>query len=220
MRDRRRARATHPSWSARRRTASRRRHSLGRYRAKLGSDRQDLVGLWIQGKHLRPRRRGNRLLNGEAGGRILLRYRECAITLRAEGLHRRQVEGSAVGAVANGEISDDMPVRSRQNDHVLIVAARGEEDIVLRVQRKAGASSTLARNIVPAKHFHRVRVDDRDARLVFDVDIDLSVAVGDSLLGCATDVDGAEDRAILIVEDGNIRLSVAEDVEVVIVRVV
>ena len=46
------------------------------------------------------------------------------------------------------------------------------------------------------------------------------MAVGGGLFGCAADVDCAEDRAILIVEDGNIRRRVAEDVEVVIVSIV
>ncbi len=113
-----------------------------------------------------------------------------------------------------------MPIFSRQDDHVLLVAASGEENIVLRVQRKAGAAAALARNVVLADHLHRVGVDHRDGRLVFDVDIDLAVAVGGGLLRCAADIDSAQDRAVLIVEDGDIGRGVAEDVEVVIVRVV
>jgi hypothetical protein len=84
---------------------------------------------------------------------------------------------------ASGQIRDDVPVRSRQNDHVIVFVARSEKDIVLRVQRKAAASSALAREVVSANHLHRVRVDDRDGRFVCDVDIDLAVPVSGCLLG-------------------------------------
>src|SRR5271170_6078769 len=112
-----------------------------------------------------------------------------------------------------------MPIRGRQDDHVALVAARSEENAVLRVQREAGASSALAGNIVFADHLHGVRINDRNGGLVFNVDVNLAVAVGGGLLGRAADVDGTEDRAILIVEDSDIWRRVAEDVEVVIVSV-
>src|ERR1035441_1993351 len=108
----------------------------------------------------------------------------------------------------------------RQDDHVLIVAAGGKEDIVLRVHSKSSAAPAFARNVVPANHLHRVRVDDRDGGLVFDVHINLAVPVGCVLLGRAADVDSAENRSIFVVKDSNIWLRVAKNVEVVIVSVV
>ena len=46
------------------------------------------------------------------------------------------------------------------------------------------------------------------------------MAVSSGLLGCAADVDGAEDRAILIVENGKVRLRVTQDIKAAIVGVV
>ncbi len=113
-----------------------------------------------------------------------------------------------------------MAVGRRQNDHVALFAAGGKQDAVLRVERQARATAAFARNIVVAHHLHRVRVDHRDGGLVFNVDIDFAVAVGGSLLGRAANVDGAQDRAVLVVEHGDVRRRVAEDVEAVIVGVV
>jgi hypothetical protein len=72
-----------------------------------------------------------------------LDHGERAIALGAEGLHRGGVEGCAIAPVADGQIGDDVAVGGRENDHVLLVAAGGEEDVVLRVERQAGASAAL-----------------------------------------------------------------------------
>src|ERR1700730_4655250 len=97
-----------------------------------------------------------------------------------------------------------MPVCGREDDHVLLVAAGGKKDIFLRTRSQSGASSAFARYVVPANHLHRVRVDDRDGGLVFDVHVNLAVPVGGSLLGRAADVDSAENRSIFVVKDSNI----------------
>src|ERR1035438_9820455 len=99
-----------------------------------------------------------------------------------------------------------MPVHRRKDDHVLFFTACGKENIVLRIERKTCAPSAFAGNVVLPNHLHRVGVDDGDGGLVYDVDIDFAVAVGSGLLGRAADVDGAQDRAVLIVEDGDVRL--------------
>lgn len=179
-----------------------------------------MTGLRIQSQRLRTRRCGNGLLHRKVRRRIFLDHCKSAVALRTEGLHCLRVEGSAVAPVPNRQIGDDMSVGRRQDDHVLVIAARCKKDIVLGVQSQSGASSALARYVILADHLHRVRVDHGNRGLVFDVDIDLAVAVRGSLLRRTADVDGAKDRPILVIQDGNVRLRVAENVEVVIVSVV
>jgi len=55
------------------------------------------------------------------------------------------------------------------------------------------------------------------AVLVFDVDVDMALEIGDGLLGRAADVDGAEDFAVGVVDYGEVGRGVGEDVEPVVV---
>lgn len=113
-----------------------------------------------------------------------------------------------------------MAVGGGEDDHVFLVAAGGEEDLILGVEGEAGASSAFAGDIVFAGHLHGVGVDDCDGVFVFNVDVDFAVAIGDGLLRCAADIDGSEDGAVFIVENGNVGRGVAEDVEVVVIGIV
>jgi len=112
------------------------------------------------------------------------------------------------------------PIRGREDDHVLFLAACGEEDTVLRVERKAGTSSTFAGDVVLSDHLHRVCVDDGDRGLVYDVDIDFAVAVGSGLLGAPPMSTVPRIEPSLSSEDSDVRRGMAEDVEAVIVGVV
>ena len=67
---------------------------------------------------------------------------------------------------------------------------------------------------------HGVGVDDGDGALVFDVDVDLVLAVELALLRRAADVDGGEDGAILVIDDGDVGLGVREVVVAVVHRIV
>ncbi len=77
-------------------------------------------------------------------GEFFLDDGEGAVALRTEGLHGFGVEGGAVAAVADGQVGDDVAVGGREDDHVVVFAAGGEEDVVLGVEREAGAACALA----------------------------------------------------------------------------
>ena len=93
---------------------------------------------------------------------------------------------------------------------IVLVAAGGEEDIVLGVEGEAGAASAFGGDVVPASHLHGLcGVDDGDGVFVFEVDVHLALAVSCGLFRRAADIDGAEDGAVLVVDDGNIWRGVA-----------
>ena len=76
-----------------------------------------------------------------------------------------------------GKVGDDVAVGGGEDDHVVLVAAGGEEDVVLRVEGEAGAAAALGGEVILAGHLHGVGVDDGDGGLVFDVDVDVALAV-------------------------------------------
>ena len=188
--------------------------------AVLGGDQKKIARLRVERNRLGAQRCKDRLLHGEVSRRVLLDHRERAIALRAERFHRLGIERDAIAAHAGRQVSNDVPVRSRQNDHVVFFAAGGEQDAVLRIERQARASAASAREIVAADHLHRVNVNHCDRGLVFNVDVDFAVAVRCGLFRRAADVDGAENRSVFVVKHRDVGRRVAQDIEVVIVGVV
>ncbi len=88
------------------------------------------------------------------------------------------------------------------------------------IKCKTGAFSALAGEIVLPDHFHRLRIDHRDGVLIFEVNVDLASAVGLGLFRRATQINGAENGAVLIVDDGDVRRAMREFVEAMVKGVV
>ncbi len=128
---------------------------------------------------------------------------------------RSGVEDGAIAADAGGQRGEDLAVGGVEDDHVVLVAAGGEEDAVLGVDGETGAAAALAGDVVLAGHLERGGVDDGDGVLVFDVDVKMALAVEYGLLGGAAEVDGAEDGTVMRVEHRNVGRGVREDVDAV-----
>ena len=79
--------------------------------------------------------------------------------------------------------------------------ARREQHVILVVEREAVAAADIAERIVRGR-LHRLGVDDGDAALrVLHDDVNRALAVGDRLFGDAAEIDRADHRAILRVDD-------------------
>lgn len=70
-----------------------------------------------------------------------------------------------------------------------------------------------------AGHGHALRVHYGDVAFVLNVDIDMALAVGDRLLGCASQVDGARDSPVLGIYHGGIGSAMAQDIDAIVKRV-
>lgn len=180
---------------------------------ELGGDEEDVVGFGVEGEGFRAGLGREGLLDGEAGGGVLLDDGEVAFAVGTEGFHGGGVEGGAVGASADGESVNDFAVGGVEDHHVLRVAAGGEEDVVLDVDGEAGAAVAFAGEAKGGGELEGFGVDDGDAALVFEVDVDVALVVGDGLFGRSAEIDGADDGAVPGVDDGDVRRAVAQDVD-------
>jgi len=179
-----------------------------------------VTGLRIQRNRLRAYWSLDRLFHRKAGGRALFDYGQGAVALRTERFHSGRVEGRAIAALADRQIGDDVPVGCREDNHVVVLAAGGEEDVVLDIQCEARASSAFAGEIIPADHLHGRGIDYGDGIFVFDVDVDFALAIGLGLLWRTADVDGAEDGSVLVVDHGDVGRGMGEIVEAMVIAVV
>src|ERR1039458_8080039 len=132
----RRAWATHPVRRSWRQRGCRGR--CGWNRSVLGCNEKNLVGLRIQSESFGTSWRWHGLLHAEACGRILLHHRQRAVALGAEGFHRLRIEGCAVAPHADRQIGDDMAVGRRQDDHIVLLAAGSEKNLVFRIEGESG----------------------------------------------------------------------------------
>ena len=87
-----------------------------------------------------------------------------------------------------------LPVVGVDDHHRRRVAAADEEDLVLASNARPAGTSAFRRDVVMRGHLHRLGIDDGDVVLVFDVDVDVAVAIGDRLLRRAAQIERADDR--------------------------
>ena len=160
------------------------------------------------------------MFDHEAGWGVLLDDGEGAVALRTEGLHGGRVEHRAVTAEPDGKVGDDVAVFGGENDHVVLVAAGGEENLVFDIEGETRTAAPVTGNVVLPDHLHVGCVDHSNGVLVLKVDVDTPLAVRHGLFGRSAEIDGAEDRAVLGIEHRDVRSGVGQDVEAVIERVV
>ena len=187
----------------------------GGLRTKVGGGGKDVPGLLVEGDGASAGLGFEQLLEGEAGGRVFLDDGERSFTLGAEGFHGAGVEGGAVGALAGGEDFKDFAVLCVEDDHVFLVAAGGEEDVVDGVDGEAGATATFAGDVVLAGEREGFGVDDGDGILVFEIDEEVAVVIENGLLDGAAYVEGLDDVAGGGVKDGDVGGDVGEDEDAV-----
>ena len=108
-----------------------------------------------------------------------------------------------------------LPSVAREDDHVVLVAAGGEEDVVGGVDGEAGAASADGGDVVLAGEGEGGGVDYGDGVLVFEVDEEVAVVVEDGLLGSPPRSRVLDDVAGGGVEDGDVGCGVGEDVDAV-----
>ena len=70
-----------------------------------------------------------------------------------------------------------------------------------------------------AGHRQRLGVHHGDVVLVFDIDIDVALAIADGLFRRAAEIERADDGAVLGVDHGGVRGTVAEDPDALVERV-
>src|SRR5665213_2149624 len=179
-----------------------------------------MPGLRIERKCLRAHHGIQILLHREARRIILLDDRQCSVALRTEGFHCARVKCRAIGAAADRERLQNLAVPGVQNHHILGIAARGEQDAVLDIERESGALTALAGKVVVRGHGQRLRIHHRDVVLVFDIDIEVALAVGLALFRRAAQIDRARNRTVRSVNHRRIRRAVAQNPDAVVERIV
>ena len=91
--------------------------------------------------------------------------------------------------------------------------AHGEKNVVLGVQAKPARTAAFARQVEVCCHLESLDVNDGDVVLVLKIDIKMSFFVACRLFGRAAQVDGADDGAVLGIEQRGVGLTVAEDID-------
>jgi len=182
--------------------------------AEVGGDGDDVAGLLIQRYGASSGLGGEELLEGEAGGGVFFDHGQDTFAEGAEGFHGVGVEGGSVGVAVGGEDVEDFAVRGVEDDHVFLVSAGGEEDIVGGVDGEAGAASAAAGDVVLTGEGEGCGIDHGNGVLVFEVDEEMTVVVEGGLLDGSSYVEGFDDVAGCGVEDGDVGSDVGEDVDV------
>src|SRR5215469_260967 len=182
-----------------------------RRRTVLGGDEEHVAGLGVERGSFGAAHGLHGLLDLESGWALFLDDGQRAVAVGAEGLHRRGVEERTVGALADGLGVDDRAGVGIHDHEDVRLAAGHEEDLVFGVEGQAGGRAAFAAELVVRGDLEFFRVDGGDVVLVFDIDVDVALAVGDGLFGRAAEIEGAGDRAVAGVEDGGVRHAVAED---------
>ena len=77
-------------------------------------------------------------------------------------------------------------------------------------KRQPAGSAALAVESISGGYFERLGVHRGDLVLIFQVDLHVALAVGDGLFRRAAQVERADDRAVLGVDDGGVGRAVAE----------
>src|SRR5207244_4831816 len=103
--------------------------------------------------------------------------------------------------------------------HICGIPARCEQNVILVIQRESGARASFSHEIVFARDSHRLRIHNCNLALVFNVDIDLPLAVAGSLLRLSAEVDGTENRSVGCIDDGVVRSKMTEHMEASIERI-
>src|SRR5207302_864716 len=118
----------------------------------------------------------------------------------------------AIDALSNGQSFQNSSVLRVENDRGCGVVAKGEENVVLDIQAKAGGSATFAFQVVGCKDLHRIDVHDGNFVFVFQSDIQSCLTVTRRLLGGAAEIDCANDRSLFGVNHRGIGRDMAENV--------
>src|SRR5439155_14919486 len=181
-------------------------------RSLFRGDQDDLIIFRVQRAGFGARLGLHSLFHFKVGRAGFFDDRQRAVTLRTEGLHGVRVEYAAVRTFADGQGSDDFSIVGAEDDAGLRVAAHREENVILRVQGQAGRPATLAAKVVVRGDLEGFDIDDRHVVLVFDINIEIALAVAGGLFTRAAEINRAEDGAVLGVEHCGVRRTVAEHV--------
>jgi len=100
--------------------------------------------------------------------------------------------GCPVRSSSDRERVQDLAVRGIKDHHRRGVPAGSEENIILGIYRQTRTGSALAGEIVVGGHHHCLCVHHRDVGLVFDIEIQVALPVGRTLLRHSAEIDGSK----------------------------
>jgi len=94
-----------------------------------------------------------------------------------------------------------------------------EKRTILDVECEAPGPAALAPELPVSRHLHGLGVDGGDLILVFQIDVHVTLAVRNGLLGRSAQVERRDDRAIFRVDHRGVWLAVAEYPDALVKRV-